>query len=324
MNRARLHELQQSGSHQKAVGKKAPSEPPSEAAVSHAQALGLTLPLDITVSNSNARRRTKSFVYRVYAGDLPKGSVIDIGDGVCIASPELCFMQMAGELSLVELVQLGMELCGSFSIGSIRSDRAGKHGDDPNRQVLSQDDNSQTLYEQPALTSTRKLRALLTRMAGTNGKKKSLSALRHIADGSASPMEANLIILLTLPYRLGGYGLSMPKLNQHFDLTQEARRATGRNYLKCDLYWPEARVAVEYDSDMFHTGSFRIGSDAIRRIILSSMKITVISITNQQVKNQLELEQAVKLLAQSIKRQLRTEKNPKFREVQRQLRSALL
>lgn len=48
------------------------------------------------------------------------------------------------------------------------------------------------------------------------------------------------------------------------------RVAYGRQF-RCDLLWPTASLCVEYDSDMFHTGSQKIARDARRRNALASL-----------------------------------------------------
>lgn len=49
------------------------------------------------------------------------------------------------------------------------------------------------------------------------------------------------------------------------------------------MFWPEANVAIEYDSDLEHTGSARIAEDAQRRNDLTALGITTITATREQV-----------------------------------------
>ncbi len=72
-------------------------------------------------------------------------------------------------------------------------------------------------------------------------------------EGSASPMEAALALMLTLPVDFGGFGLKKPQLNASVDLTCEegfSRLETVRP----DFLWAKERVALEYDSAQFHEG----------------------------------------------------------------------
>ena len=72
-------------------------------------------PLDIMVDDPAKRRNTPEQVCHVWAGPLPERSFVDIGHGVYVASPALCFVQAAAKLSFFELTELGYELCGKYS-----------------------------------------------------------------------------------------------------------------------------------------------------------------------------------------------------------------
>lgn len=48
--------------------------------------------------------------------DLPEHSFVHGRDGVLIASPELLFLELSASYSSVELMKLGMELCGTYAI----------------------------------------------------------------------------------------------------------------------------------------------------------------------------------------------------------------
>lgn len=66
-------------------------------------------------------------------------------------------------------------------------------------------------------------------------------------------METLLALLLYLPNNLGGYGLKKPKLNYRVDAPASLRELADRSYCLCDLCWPEANLAVEYDSRLHHS-----------------------------------------------------------------------
>ena len=179
------------------------------------------------------------------------------------------------------------------------------------------------LYNQPQFTNVKALKAFAARMKGVNGYKKISRALRFIADGSASPMETILFILLTLPYKLGGFGLPAPVLNRRIDIENPAKRGTRKTQYKCDLFWPKAHVAVEYDSDFYHTGADRIARDSKKRLDLEAHGVTVIPMTSRQIRNPDELEKLARLIARRLRKRLQY-KNPQFKKAQRELRSLLL
>lgn len=68
-----------------------------------------------------------------------------------------------------------------------------------------------------------------------------------------------------MPQRFGGVAFPSPDLNSPFKPGEYQRAVTSKSSYRCDLYWSEHNLAVEYDSDDYHTGSDRIADDAERR-----------------------------------------------------------
>ena len=247
---------------------------------------GLAKPLHVLVGSSNARKANHNLHYHVSAGEFPYGSFIRMDSGLTVSSPELCFLQMASELSLLDLVALGYEFCGSYRLNGESAKGKG-------------------FCKNLPLTSIGSLNSYIARSVGLKGCKNALKALRLIADGSASPMETILTMLLTLPYRLGGYGFPKPLLNYHIEMPVSAKNPTGKskNYY-CDLYWPVEKVDVEYDSDAYHTGSNRITKDAIRRNAISSIGITVVTVSRKQVDDALKVRELAEVLSRLLGKRL--------------------
>ena len=270
---------------------------------------GLATPLHVLVGSGNARKVNQNMHCHVYSGEFPDGSFVRMDSGLIVSSPELCFMQMADELSFIGLVALGYELCGSYRLGEVSAE--GKE----HRDMTSAGANalSDREAEKPKmgfrrdfpLTSLDSLSSYTARAAGLKGRKNALRALRYIAERSASPMETILSMLLTLPYSLGGYGFPKPMLNYRIEASAGAGKTAGKvtdksKHYYCDLYWPEKKVDVEYDSDAFHTGSDRIAQDAIRRNALSSMGLTVISVSRKHVFETLKMRELAHVLSKLL------------------------
>jgi hypothetical protein len=270
--------------------------------------MGLSLPVEVSTSSSGSRRYSKLARCHVVTGTIERSHVHDAGGDVQVASPELCFLQLAARLPLAKLVELGLEIWGSYSLpGPVA------------HETLAE---GKGFYGRQPLTSAQAIRRLIDTCGGANGATRASTALEYVADGSASPMESTLSILLTLPYRHGGYGLPMPDLNHR--VASGARGGGGRSSYRCDLYWPDAKVAAEYDSDMYHTGSTRIASDSIRRSGLALAGITVVSVTRRQVLSIAEFDKVARLLAKHMGRRLRQGANARYAEAQRDLRRMLL
>jgi very-short-patch-repair endonuclease len=224
----------------------------------------LATPLHVLVGSVSARKRDPSLHYHVSTGTFPYGSFVMMPSGIIVSSPELCFLQMAGELSFHDLMKLGYEFCGSFRV-----------------------ENKDSLRIEKPLTSVAKLSAYLDKAAGLYDRQNAMKALCFIIDGSASPMEAILTMILTLPYKYGGYGFPKPQLNYRIEVSEKVMnpkfKPTRRPIFYCDLYWPDKKTAVEYDSDERHFGALKIEKDAIRRNALESAGVRMITVSRRQL-----------------------------------------
>ena len=187
------------------------------------------LPLHVLVSEKGLVRRSNIAVAHVCEAALPQGSFRKLNDTLFIVSPELCFLQMAWELSLPKLVEFGINLCASYY-------RDLKKGDLP---------------ERPPIVSARKLLRYVENMSGKPGAAKAKKALQWIKDNSASPMETKLFILLVFPKRYGGYGFSDAVFNFEIDPERYAF-LTEQDSFKIDICFPDKHVGVEYYGEESH------------------------------------------------------------------------
>lgn len=238
-------------------------------------------PLHVLVVQDSHRRWTDDRVYHVWSGPLPKGSLLDTRNGFYVCSPELCFLQMASSLSLVELIQLGCELCGIYDLGTGEVEKCAP------------------------LTTISKLVSFVEEISNVNGRKKAVRALQFVAENSASPMETELFMLQCLPYRLGGHGLEMPLLNHRITVNAYARKYTKRSYFEADMCWPAHRLVVEYDSDEHHGEVRRKASDSSRRNALEAMGYTVVTVTLDIVKSKDSTAEVAQALARHLGHRLR-------------------
>ena len=215
----------------------------------------------LVVPDGRHRFMRERFDYWVYGNDsLPDGAFLQVFPDVCVASPEFVFLQMANELPIEKLIQLGFELCGFFTA--------------PLGRRMLQNDMS--------LTTVEKLGEFLSKVRGIHGVTNAKRALRYIRNGSGSPMEAVLVMKLCLPRNLGGYSMPWPELNFEIRLKGRAERMAGKGSYVLDLYWPDAHLDVEYDSEQEHTGASRIARDANRRNVLKYIGISQITVTPYQ------------------------------------------
>ncbi|WP_139651126.1 hypothetical protein [Raoultibacter phocaeensis] len=190
---------------------------------------------------------------------------------------------MASRLSLIELIQLGFELCGIYDLLS--------EGDDIPRCA--------------PLTTVAKLISSIENMPHAACRKKALRAVRYIVENSASPKETELVMLLCLPYKLGGYGIKAPLLNHRIKVTKTGKRFTSNDFFEVDLYWPESRLIGEYDSDKYHKGERKKTKDTARRNALEAMGYTVVNVTFDLLKSREATDEAANAFSQLTGHQLR-------------------
>lgn len=244
----------------------------------------VSTPLHVLVPEAGMRGSAKGVFYHTCSANLAAGSFVRINDRIFITSPELTFIQMARLLPFHELIKFGYELCSTYAIST---------------------DGTTSYGRELPTTTVRAIKMYAENASGLPGAITARKALRHVANASGSPMETMLAMMLCLPVRLGGFGLPLPQMNYRINAQHNKKFSTGKRYYLCDLYWPDARLCIEYDSDLEHTGAKRIAQDAQRRNDLANQGITVIVATRQQVTNAKRLEQLARQAAKHLKKRIR-------------------
>lgn len=214
-------------------------------------------PVSILVSCKANMRKSQNLSPRIWSGKHPSRSFYKIAQGLYVSTPEATFLQLGKESSLIQLITIGYELCGSYG--------------------LSAQSDSGFLRREPR-SNPQLIERYLEKCDGIHGVKAAKRASSYIAKGSASPMESLLSMLLCLPRSLGGFGLPCPELNFPIE-TNEG----GVLMRRCDLCWPDQRFALEYDSDTFHSDASKLHLDSSRRSTLEKAGIHVVSVTKNQV-----------------------------------------
>lgn len=262
----------------------------------------LTMPLHVVVPAETARCRSRQAVCHVNSGTFPRGSFVRIGKGAFASSPELCFVQMAVELSLPALIRLGFELCGTYGIAAI----------------------GRVDYARTApFTTLARLTRFVESAGSMQGVAKAREALRHIVEYSASPMETALAMLLCLPVRMGGYALPAPQMNHGVNPSKRRRFVADSRCYYCDLAWPEANIALEYDGFEFHSKQSKMADDAVRKAKLLERGVTAVSLTKGSVRNLIELDRVATVVAKRLGRRLRCG-SPDWQAKQHKLHGMLL
>lgn len=215
-------------------------------------------PLDLLFSRHGVHSQAAGIRAHCPRRPLPNGSLLRLSEHVAIASPELCFAQIAAGRTTGRLILDGCEMCGTYVPATA--------GDTPEERL--------------PLTSAATLRAFLGGM-GLGREAKALRAARVVFDGAASPMEAKLGLLLSLPQSMGGFGLPRPVLNAPVVLGAAARRVYPHKSCRMDLSWPGTNLAVEYDGRLHDED--RRDRDNARLVAIRMEGVDVLVLRRQQV-----------------------------------------
>ena len=195
--------------------------------------LHLERPVHLVVHNVSNYRGTELGKFHACTKAFSGKSLLRLND-VLVSTPELALVQAATqEKNLVALLELGWELCGSY-----RTART----------------SLQPAYQVEPLTTTKALRDFVSRNASLDGAGKVARILPYFADGSASPRETKLALILGLPMMHGGQGLGIPSMNHEVPANGAAWAISHRKSFRCDACWPEAKLDVEYQSKENHEG----------------------------------------------------------------------
>lgn len=235
-------------------------------------------PVSILVSCKANMRKSQNLSPRIWSGKHPSRSFYKIAQDLYISTPEATFLQLGKESSLIQLITIGYELCGSYG--------------------LSAQSDSGFLRREPR-SNPQLIERYLEKCDGIHGVKAAKRASSYIAKGSASPMESLLSMLLCLPPSLGGFGLPRPELNFPIE-TNEG----GIVMRRCDLYWPDQRFALEYDSDTFHSDASKLHLDSSRRSTLEKAGVHVVSVAKNQVFDRGQLFNLATIVSKRLEKRL--------------------
>lgn len=243
----------------------------------------LTTPVHVMVPRRSDRRTMANCRCHTAVPSMAEAACWHIAAGVYALESEVAYVQSCRGRSLQEAVAMGTLLCGSYRIDPV---------DD---RVVPRD----------AVSSVEAIRLACLAHSDIPGLDTAKRALPWVLEGAASPREASLGLLLSLPCRLGGYGLPRPCLNYRIDLTARNAQLAHRAFYVADLCWPLERLVVEYDSDEYHLTSQRLRDDALKRMALEAAGYQVISVTRLQLNCREEMHRVARAAARKLGRTLR-------------------
>lgn len=221
----------------------------------------------------------KDVIYHTRERPLPFQTLLrSEHGGPLITGPELLFCDLAlsPAYDTIDLIELGYELCGTYLISDCWDGFV-----------------SNTVRA----TSTEKIRRVVDDLAGRPGIDTARKALRHVRDGSNSPMETALAMMLSLPKHLGGQNLGPVSLNHPVVTIQ------GTKYV--DVAFPEPKVELEYKGRDAHSVE-KTARDDRRQNTLSGSGWTILSVWYEDLVQDHLYNRFLQELAKVLRVRLRT------------------
>ena len=241
-------------------------------------------PIDVLVPPGKQRVDNVRLKHHVQVADLPAHALCPLYDGIHVVSPEVCLVQICATHTMLEALETGMELCGTYAL---RPD--------------SVEDKASRDY---ALIDAACFRRHVETWKELHGLGMARSVAKYLANGSASPMETKLYLLLCLPQKYGGYNFPRPELNPSHEVPLAAREAFRQDKVKPDMLWRKAHVVVEYDGS-YHDDERQMARDALRKAIFETMGYTVFTFKRWHVYNPLVFDEMTKALAGKLGKRIR-------------------
>ena len=282
-----------------------------------------SMPVDLLVPRQAMRSRGKRAHFHVWSGPVPAGSMVRVADDVLVSGPELVVAQFCGaQAKLSELlerhaqaVRAEMDTIGSLGLDCAPVIDEPRVRDSIERLVAATliacefagtyrlgVGGRGTSYHRPPLMDASSLAAVIAAMQGTANKTRAAEVSGLFYEGSASPMETGLALMLTLPVHVGGLGLPRAELNAPVDVSAYRGLLTDRDEVSPDLQWRTGHVALEYDSAEFHErrGTRQAEEDARRANILTCCGYRVMRVTPGVIRTVRDVELLARQIAQLL------------------------
>ena len=277
---------------------------------------GMPLPLDVFAPSANLRANNQYCQGRLLDPGLVREGLVFVSrirsdqeeDKVwkdtilCIASPELCFLQAARYLPMLALIKLGYDLCAIYCFDETKEfHQTGR---------------------QPT-TDVEEILEFLNRYSDKRGLRNAQKALKYVLNRSNSPMESRLSMIAVLPFYLGGYALRRPELNKRVYLSKQSVPLMRTEYLTCDMVWEKEKVIVEYDSNLTHLDVKQHARDKARISALSESGYTIICLTADSIRPH-NIDRTFLSIRSALGMKKRTEEINRFHEKRREVISQIL
>lgn len=235
--------------------------------------------IDVLFSRAFERGRGEDFCFHVMGGRTWEGLLVRASLDIYVVDEPLCLEQAAEWMSLAGLLEYAFELCGDYE--------------------QTYDESGWSYDKVPRGHTKAELIARVDAMSEVRGARKARQALGRVMDGSRSPMETALALMVVSPRSDGGLGYRGAVMNERVDVPRELRRHYSSPYFELDIYAPRHHAALEYDGDE-HASLGRRTHDVDRASALASMGIEARNVTAQHFSRQLELHRVLAWFADRL------------------------
>ncbi len=227
--------------------------------------LGLPAPLDLLYESAGQRRTSSIVRGHAFGNPVPADDLVRLGPELQVCSPRAAFCQLATTQDELDLLLVGLELCGTF----VMSPASSTGFLSTESSLASVDDLREAVGWDSALVPSR--------------KKKLERVVERLTSGSNSPVESAVFAMFTLPRSSGSLMIPGMLLNEPVELDEVAARIAGCGRLRPDFYYPSAQTVGEYKSRMFHPKGTWTNDD--RRLdAFGSMGLHTFSFNNERVR----------------------------------------
>ena len=256
----------------------------------------LGTPLHRLVFSRNELSNGKLFRDHFWSGECPFGSIWEHELGVSVASPGMTLLGLASTIPFPQLLMAVYEMCGGFAVfrpseAIEEAMRKYWHGSSERlgfwKRVMSTKGAPTSLWMRPPLLDLDELKRFASEVAGHRGARPLTEAAELMTGPCESPFEVQTSLLLGLPRRLGGMGLTDIENNKEIRLSSDARALCGKSTCRADIYLEGNGVAgpvdIECQGAMVHDSDESVISDSRRTAALQSMGIDVVPVTFDQI-----------------------------------------
>ncbi len=289
-------------------------------------------PFDVLSTYKGEVRESGLVKPRLWRQDLPVGSIREATSIFGVTSPEFTLQQTASHMNFGQTLLVATEFCGGFSVFQTPEPMAGiiqrlcNQGRLPKiggwSPCLDSNGALTDLWSREPLTTPTALQCFAAEAESPLGRERLARTAKFVVAGAASPFEAQVGILLGLPTRCGGAGLSGFVYNKRIGLAPDAALIAQRSCCYCDLYWDEG-VDLECHSKTWHAAVDSQLSDFSREAALDLMGIDVVPVTHEQVGSKRKLDAIARIIAGKLDRKLRV-KNSTELKTEARLRNEVL